>query len=114
MICECFSTVEIVINPVVKLFGLPKEGAFPLLAGTLFGITYGSGIIIPYGRSGELTKRDMTIIGIFMAVCHGLIEDTLIFAAIGAKWWVLVVIRVIFGILAVSIATKLPFLKKQY
>jgi len=99
------------INPVMKLFNLPKEGAFPLLAGVLFGITYGSGIIIPYGRSGELSKRDMTLIGIFLAICHGMIEDTLIFVAIGAKWWILVVIRVVFAIIAMIIASRLPFLQ---
>ncbi|MCF8069753.1 MAG: hypothetical protein K9L30_14330 [Desulfobacterales bacterium] len=101
------------IIPLMRMFSLPKEGAFPLLAGVLFGITYGSGIIIPYGRSGELSKRDMTLIGVFLAVCHGMVEDTLIFAAIGAKWWVLVIIRVIFGILAISVAAKISFLKKD-
>ncbi len=95
------------IHPVMKLFKLPNEGAFPLLAGIFFGISYGAGVIIPFARSGVLSKRDMTLVGIFLAICHGMIEDTLIFVVIGAKWWLLVLIRVIFAIMAITIASRL-------
>lgn len=95
-----------VIQPVMKVFTLPKEGAFPLLAGIFFGITYGSGVILPFAKDGSLTKRDMMLICIFLAICHGMIEDPLIYAAIGAKWWVVVVTRVSLAVITMLVISR--------
>ena len=84
----------IVIRPVMRLFTLPQEGAFPLLAGVFFGISYGSGVILPFAQAGYFTRRDMALIAIFLAACHGMVEDTLIFTALGANWIILVLVRV--------------------
>ena len=95
------------LKPFMRLFRLPQEGAFPLLAGIFFGISYGSGVIIPFSRDGSLSTRDLTVIGVFLALCHGMIEDPLIFAAMGASWWIVVGVRVMAAVTAMFIFSRL-------
>jgi hypothetical protein len=94
------------LRPLMRLFGLPAEGAYPLLAGVFFGISYGSGVIIAFARDGSLSRRDMFLIGIFLAICHGMIEDPLVFTAIGANWFVIVLVRVILAVLVLIILAR--------
>lgn len=96
-------------RPLMGLFSLPPEGAYPLLAGIFFGISYGSGVILAFARSGDLGSSHMLLIGLFLAICHGMIEDPLIFAALGANWFIIVAVRITLGIMilvAVSLITK--------
>ena len=57
-------------------------------------------IIIPFANDGTLTKRDLVIVLVFLGICHGVIEDTVIFTALGANWWVLISCRFILAALA--------------
>jgi Fe2+ transport system protein B len=83
------------MRPVMRLFRLPDRAAYPLLAGVVFGISFGSGVIIAFARDGRLSLRDMTLVGVFLAICHGMIEDPLVFVAFGASWWIVVLTRVL-------------------
>ncbi|MGD8291315.1 MAG: nucleoside recognition domain-containing protein [Desulfobacterales bacterium] len=88
------------IQPVMQRLNLSNRVAFPLLAGLLLGIVFGSGVIISFANDGTLTKRDLIIVLVFLGICHSIIEDTLIFAALGANWWVLVGCRFVLAALA--------------
>ena len=92
---ESFSTL---LEPVVSFFRLPKEAALPMVIGVVFGITYGAGVIIQAEREGKLNKRDFVLIFSFFAINHGIIEDTLLFSRLGAKGWILVLMRFIFSV----------------
>ncbi len=88
------------IQPIMQRLNLSKRVAFPLLAGLFLGIVFGSGVIISFANDGTLTKRDLIIVLVFLGVCHSIIEDTLIFTALGANWWVLVSCRFVLAALA--------------
>ncbi len=64
------------------------------------GIVFGSGVIISIANDGTLTKRDLIIVLVFLGICHSIIEDTLIFAALGANWWVMISCRFVLAALA--------------
>jgi hypothetical protein len=81
------------LQPLMKRLKLSNRAAFPLLAGFFLGIVIGSGVIIAFAREGSLTKRDLMLVLVFLGVCHSIIEDTLIFIALGANWWVLISAR---------------------
>ena len=87
------------INPMMRFFTLSEEATFPLLAGIFFGISYGSGVILQEVREGKLQGREMLLLSIFFGACHGMIEDTAIFVAIGANLWILVFLRIFAGVL---------------
>lgn len=82
-------------EPLTRCLTLPPEAAFPLFIGLFIGIFYGAAVIIEYGNRGILEKRDLLLLGIFMAICHSIIEDNLIFAALGANLFVLFFVRLL-------------------
>ena len=88
------------IQPVMQRLNLSNRVALPLLAGLFLGIVFGSGVIISWANDGTLTKRDLILVLVFLGICHSIIEDTLIFAALGANWWVLISCRLVLAALA--------------
>ena len=97
------------IQPVMQRLKLSNRVAFPLLAGLFLGIVFGSGVIISFANDGTLTKRDLILVLVFLGICHSIIEDTLIFAALGANWWVLISCRfVLAASAAFAVSLVLP------
>ena len=97
------------IQPLMQRLHLSKKAAFPLMAGFFLGIVFGSGVIIACANDGSLTRRDLILTLVFLGICHGIIEDTLIIVAIGANWWVLLGSRFFLAILVtVSVSFGLP------
>jgi spore maturation protein SpmB len=83
---------RILARPFQKI-GLSEEGAFPVVVAMVFGLTFGSGVIINHVREGKVTEREVKIMGSFIAIAHALIEDTIIFLTLGAPLLVLLVPR---------------------
>jgi len=88
------------LQPLLKRLNLSNRAAFPLLAGFFLGIVIGSGVIIAFARDGSLTKRDLMLVLVFLGICHSIIEDTLLFIALGANWWVLISARLLLAAFA--------------
>lgn len=72
-----------VLAKLFRWIGLSEEGAFPVVVAIFFGLTFGSGVIISYLEEGKVTEQETRIIGVFIALCHALVEDTAIFMAVG-------------------------------
>jgi len=99
--------ISAAMRPVMRFLRLPGEATLPLTAGFFFGISYGSGIILAFLGDERLSRRDLMLICIFFALCHGMIEDPLVFAAIGASWWILVTVRLALALIFMLVATRL-------
>lgn len=72
---------------------LSHKAAFPLIVGLFVGVTYGAAVIIEYARQGTLSKRDMMLCGIFLAINHSIIEDNLLLVSLGANIFVIFAVR---------------------
>jgi hypothetical protein len=94
-------------NPLFRPVGFRPQALFPLLIGLLFGIAYGAGVLIPQARSGDLDAKQVFLIAAFLGLCHAIIEDTLLFVALGAHGWVIVVSRFLIALAAVFGLSKL-------
>jgi hypothetical protein len=100
------------LQPVMQRLKLSNRAAYPLLAGLFLGIVFGSGVIISFARDGSLTKRDLMLVLVFLGICHSIIEDTVVFMALGANWWVLISARFLlaaFAATAVSLLSRSRF-----
>ncbi len=95
-----------IMTPITSLIGISKEARLPILAGLVFGISYGGGIIIESAKAGKLTYDDIYITNLFLVICHSVFEDTLLFAAIGAKWLPVLLVRLVLAILICYIVNK--------
>lgn len=80
-------------EPGARLLGLSGEAAFPLVAGAVLGISYGSGLIIDSYREGRLNRRDSVLLTAFLAACHAVFEDTLLFVPLGVNPFLLLGLR---------------------
>jgi hypothetical protein len=86
------------IEPLVRVLKIPREAAFPLMAGLLLGIIYGAAVILDYSRQGRLKERDLLLVVVFLSINHSIVEDTLIFAALGAHVITLFFFRLLLAI----------------
>ncbi|BES65486.1 nucleoside recognition domain-containing protein [Gottschalkiaceae bacterium SANA] len=101
-----------VLQPLGNKIGIRKDGLFPLLVGILFGISYGSGVIIQSVESGEMNEKDRLLVAVFLVLCHAVIEDTLLFAAVGANGYILLLTRVLVAFLATAVFSR-QYVKKR-
>lgn len=99
-------------RPLTKWMGISKESAFPLAVGLIFGLAYGAGIIIQSAKEGNLDKRSLTIVCIFLVTCHAVIEDTLVFVAIGANGFLLLTIRLVTALILATIVSRKIIVEK--
>jgi hypothetical protein len=96
-----------ILAPFTNLVGISPEGRLPIMAGLIFGISYGSGIIINSAREGKLTYRDIYLINLFLVICHAVLEDTILIAAIGAKWFPVLMARFFLAIIICYVVARL-------
>lgn len=102
------------VHPAASRIGFQKEALVPLLAGFIFGISYGAGVLIPEARKKHLAKEQIFLVAVFLALCHAVVEDTLLFMAVGANGLYLVLSRFILAVLATLVGFKLYQKLKGY
>lgn len=93
--------------PFVRIFGMSRHASLPMFAGFFLGISYGGGLIIQSAREGMLSKRDLYLTVIFLALCHSIIEDNVLFIAIGADPYVLFIGRFVLAVIVTLIISRL-------
>lgn len=69
------------LSRLVGFMGYSRQACMPWLAGNIFGVVFGAGLIVESVRTGKLSQKQVTLVAGFLALCHGLIEDTAIFMA---------------------------------
>ncbi|MBA4492764.1 nucleoside recognition domain-containing protein [Paenactinomyces guangxiensis] len=87
------------LTPLLRPFGIAPEGAITLTSGLFAGLMFGAGLIIQQAEEKNFSKRDITLIFIFLAACHAVIEDTLVFVPLGIPVLYLLIIRILVAIL---------------
>ncbi|HHV65626.1 MAG TPA: hypothetical protein GXX46_11270 [Peptococcaceae bacterium] len=92
------------MSPLTRLLGVSDKTGVTLLAGLLFGIAYGAGVIIQTAKEENLSKKDIYLVSIFLVCCHAVIEDTLIFTPLGINVLYLLLVRVALAVI-LTIAT---------
>jgi hypothetical protein len=102
-----FSRAGNAVEPLMRGMGLTRNAAVPLFTGIFLGIAYGAGIIIRVSREKKLPKRELFLIGLFIATCHAVIEDILIFVAIGGNGWVMLGVRVLLAVVITALLARL-------
>jgi spore maturation protein SpmB len=80
-------------KPLLRYLHLPDEAAVPVVAGIGLGVTYGSGLIIQAAAEGDFTQAQMTVMIIFVGICHAIFEETALFFGAGVNGFLLLAIR---------------------
>jgi hypothetical protein len=91
------------MSPVLRLFGLPVQAAFMWLIANIIGLAWGSSILIEQSEKGKITKREADILNHHIAISHSLLEDTLLFVAIGVSAFWITIPRLVLAFIVVWI-----------
>jgi hypothetical protein len=72
----------------MEKIGFSPYTLIPLFTGIFLGIAYGAGVIIKISKEKSLNRADLWLLGLFLATCHAVVEDTLIFVVVGGvgRW----------------------------
>jgi len=78
------------LSPLLRILGLPQRTAFLWIVANALGLAFGAAVIFEEVESGALTKEEVEILNRSVAVCHSLLEDSLLFVAVGAwAFWII-------------------------
>ncbi len=94
--------------PLMGLLGLSRQSAFLWLVAQILGLAYGSAVLIDAVERNEISAADADRLNYHIAVNHSLLEDTLLFVAIGvpAAWItfprIVLAMAVVWGVRAIA------------
>lgn len=105
---DAFAKMERMLRPLLSRAKLSAEGGFALIVGFIFGLLYGAGPLMQVGEEGRVGKGEITRVGVFLGMCHAIVEDTALFVSAGASWVWLVPGRMLFaGVVTALVGDRL-------
>jgi spore maturation protein SpmB len=99
--------LEKILAPVLPHFGMGRQAAPITVVGMVMGIGYGGALIIRETSTGSMSKEEVFNSMALMGLCHGLLEDTLIMAAIGGKFGGILWGRIVFSLIVTYLLVRL-------
>jgi len=87
--------------PLLKIMGLPAKTSFLWIVANVVGLAYGSAIMIEEFNKGKITNKEADTLNHHVAVSHSMLEDTLLFAAIGVPVFFITIPRIFIAMLVV-------------
>ena len=88
--------------PVLKILGLDKSVGILWMTAVVFGISYGSAVIIQEVRETPIEKHKLTTLHLSIGINHSMIDDPVLFLPLGLSPFWLWVPRLIAAILLVN------------
>ena len=89
------------LSPLMRIFGLPTGCSLLWLTGNVVGMAYGAAIMIDEVEQGRLTRHEANLVNHHLGVSHSLLEDTMLFVAMGISFWWIFLTRLVLAIIAV-------------
>ncbi|PHR30656.1 MAG: hypothetical protein COA36_01210 [Desulfotalea sp.] len=104
---------ERILSPFLPHFGMSPRAAPITVVGMIMGIGYGGALIIRETATGKLGKDEVFNSMVLMGLCHGLLEDTLLMAAIGGKFAGILWGRIVFALIVTYLLVQLMRVVKK-
>lgn len=95
------------LSPLLRLLGLSDKTASITIIGMNLGLTYGGGLLIAEAQKGKLSRREIFGTMSLIAICHSLIEDTVLVMLLGADISGALYLRVVFAFIVIAVGIRL-------
>jgi hypothetical protein len=85
-VLKTFGGIEVLVrwsSPLLRLAGLKREVGVLWLTAAVFGLSYGAAVIVEEAGRGRFSERDLEALQISVGINHAMIEDPLLFMALG-------------------------------
>lgn len=103
-----------VFQPVMRLLGLSETTAMLWVTAAIFGLMYGAAVIVSESQQGLISKRELECLQISIGINHSIIEDPLLFMALGINPLWLWIPKLMLAIIAVQIYRLFYYLKNKF
>ncbi|MDJ0876154.1 MAG: iron transporter [Desulfobacterales bacterium] len=71
------------LSPFLRLLGLSRSVGFLWLTAAIFGLSYGAAVIVEETRNGDFEAADIRRLHLSIGINHAMLEDPLLFLAMG-------------------------------
>lgn len=105
--CGLLGLLERLLEPLLPPFGMTRRAAPLTVVGMVLGLAYGGALIIRETTAGTMDRREIFNSLALMALSHGLIEDTLLMLALGAKLGGILWGRLLFSLAVLYLLVRL-------
>ncbi|OUR82064.1 hypothetical protein A9Q77_01950 [Marinomonas sp. 42_23_T18] len=95
------------LSPLLKVLGISRQATTITIVGITLGLSFGGGLLINEARQGHVSKRDIFASMSLLALCHSMIEDTLLMLLLGADFGGVFWARIIFSLIVISLLTRI-------
>ena len=85
----------------MSFFGLPRSAAYLWLVGNVLGISYGAAVMTEMMRTGRISRHEADEANYHLIMNHSMIEDTLVYAALGIPPALILSVRIVFALIVV-------------
>lgn len=94
------------LSPLLKLLKIGKEATTITLIGITLGLSFGGGLLIKEVNAGHISKQDTFSAMGLLALCHSVIEDTLLVMLLGAHISGALWLRIAFSIFVIALISR--------
>ncbi len=106
--------LAVFFRPVMAILGLTPNVASMWVAGTFFGLTYGSVAIMEEAASGSFEEDELERLHISLGINHSIVEDPALFLALGVGVFWTVVPRFLAAAVAVQLYRLVGAVRARY
>ena len=101
-------------HPCLKILGLDKSVGILWMTAVVFGISYGSAVIIQEVRETPIAKSKLTRLHLSIGINHSMIDDPVLFLPLGLNPIWLWVPRIVAAILLVNTYNLVMYVVASY
>jgi hypothetical protein len=96
-------------RPFMKVLGLSDRTVILWVTAVMFGLMYGSAVILEKSKEGGLTRSELERLHISIGVNHSMVEDPALYMALGLNGFWLIVPKLIMAITCAQIYRVIEF-----
>jgi spore maturation protein SpmB len=101
------------LSPLLRIFGLPAGTSALWLVIQVAGYAYGAAALVDQVAEGKLSQRDGDLLNHHAAASHSMLEDTVLFASIGAPVLLITLPRIALAVVVVWLERARRYLFKK-
>lgn len=90
-----------------RLLCIEPNASLTLVAGGIAGLAYGAGIMVQNVEEDGVSRKSATLAMIFLMACHAVVEDTIVFIALGIPVLPLLTLRLLTAIIITAAAGRI-------
>ncbi|MBU1340087.1 MAG: iron transporter [Proteobacteria bacterium] len=103
-----------IVSPVLSVMGLNRSTGMLWLTASVFGLAYGSAVIVEETQSNDFEKEELLKLHLSIGVNHAMIEDPVLFLPLGLPPFWLWIPRLVAAMTAVWLYWGFSYVRRLY